>query len=176
MKVLKESSWFGGSNGQSIVELSLITPMLLVVLYIPADFGVAFFMTNIMNTAARDGARIGSGIGKSAGDGTNRNFTAADAAKIKDSVVPKLPSYITGRSVRVKFYEDTAVGCLEVVEVTVSGNYSYFFYQILRLFGVSVTNPVALSRTTQMPYRYQPYTNATRCPGPAAMDQLYSNV
>ena len=176
MKMPKKLSRSGGSKGQSIVELSLMTPLLLVVLYIPADFGVAFFMTNIMNTAARDGARFGSEIGKSAGDGSNRNFAAADAVKIKDSVVPKLPAYITGRSVRVKFYEDTAVGCLEVVEVTVSGNYSYFFYQILRLFGVSVTNPVSISRTTQMPYRYQPYVNATRCPGPAAIDVLYTDV
>jgi Flp pilus assembly protein TadG len=164
------------SKGQSIVEISLITPLLLVALAVPADFGVAFFMTNIMGTVARDGARIGSEMGKSGGDETNRNFTSGDAVTVKDAVVPKLPAYITGRSVRVKFYEDTAVGCLEVVEVTVSGNYTYFFYQILRLFGVPVTNPVSISRTTQMPYRYQPYVNETRCAEPAVIDELYSNV
>ena len=53
-----------GQQGQSLVEVTLITPLLLVALYIPVDFGVAFFMGNIVATVARDGARIGSGCGR----------------------------------------------------------------------------------------------------------------
>ena len=45
-------------RGQSIVEIALLTPLLLIALYIPADFGVSFFMGNLVQTAAREGARI----------------------------------------------------------------------------------------------------------------------
>jgi len=163
------------NKGQSIVEMTLIAPLLLVALYVPADFGVAFFVMNIAGTAARDGARIGSEMGKSGGNEDNRNFTSADAGAVKDRVLPMLPAYLASRSIRVRFYEDSVANCLETVEVTVSGDYNFFFYQILRLFGATVTNPRTFSRTSQMPYRYQPYGNQVRCTG-ASVDQLYQNL
>jgi len=162
-------------KGQSIVEISLITPLILVALYVPADFGIAYFITNMMNTAARDGARIGSAGGKSGGSTTDRDFTSADAVVVRDQVVPRLPAYITARSVTVKFYEDTPANCLEFVEVTASGSYSFFFYQLLRLFGATVNNPVTISRTAQMPYSNQPFGNSTKCTG-ATVNVTYSNV
>lgn len=166
-------------KGQSIVEITLITPLLLVALYIPADFGIAFFVANILNTAVRDGAVMGSASGKSdattkGGVVVDRNFASADAVIVKDAVVARLPAYITSRSVTVTFYENTPANCLEFVEVTASGNYSFFFYQILRLFGGTVNNPVSLSRTAQMPYRYQPFGNSTKCTGNVTF--TYNNV
>lgn len=175
MKTLLQLVFANNAKGQSIVELSLITPMLLIALYIPMDFGLAFFVANIAGTATRDAARVGSEIGKSGGDETNRNFTANDAAIVRDSLVPRLPTYLLSRSVIVKFYEDTPVNCMEVIEVTVSGNYNFFFYQVLRLFGATVNNTMIISRTTQMPYRYQPYANATRCTG-TSVNESYLNV
>jgi len=166
--------------GQSIVEITLIMPVLLVALYIPADFGIAFFVANITATAARDGARIGS-VNKKSGTTTkggivvDRNFTSADATVVRDAVVANLPAYLKNRSVTVKFYEDTPANCLEFVEVTASGSYSFFFYQVLRLFGGTVTNPVTLSRTAQMPYRNQPFSNDTKCTG-TTVNVTYSNV
>lgn len=165
-------------KGQSIVEISLITPLLLVALYIPMDFGIAFFVSNIAGTAVRDAARIGSEIGKSGESGgsvINRNFTSDDAAIVRDSLLPNLPAYLFNRSITVKFYEDTPADCLEVVEVTVAGEYSFFFYQVLRLFGATVANPRTISRSAQMPYRYQPYTNQERCTG-TSVDVTYENV
>jgi Flp pilus assembly protein TadG len=162
-------------KGQSIVELVLVTPLLLVALMVPADFGIAFFVANITGNAAREGARIGSESPKSGGTVDNRDFTIADAAAVKDAVVAKLPAYITNRSVTVKFYENTPANCLEVIEVKASGTYSYSLYRILQFLGVSVPSSTTLSRTTQMTYRYQPYSNATRCTG-TTVDQPYSNV
>jgi Flp pilus assembly protein TadG len=163
------------SKGQSLVEISLITPLLLVALYIPMDFGVAFLVTNIAGSATRNAARIGSELGKSGGDETNRNFTSADADIVRDALVPRLPAYLTSRSVTVKFYEDTPANCLEVVEVTASGSYSFFLYQLLRLMGASVANTQTISRTVQMPYAYQPYANSARCTG-TTVNVTYSNV
>ena len=150
-------------KGQSIVEISLITPLLLIALYVPADFGIAFFVMNIAGTAARDGARLASESAKSGGSGSNLDFRTSDAVAIKDAVVARLPTFLTNRSVTIKFYEDTPSNCLEFVEVNVSGNYNFFFYQLLRLFGATVNNPVPLSRTAQMPYSKQLYTNGTKC-------------
>jgi Flp pilus assembly protein TadG len=163
------------NGGQSIVELTLITPLLLVALYIPADFGIAFFVANITATAARDGARVASVSGKSGGTATDHNFTTTDAAVVRDAVVAMLPAYLTNRSVTVKFFEDTPANCLEFVEVTAAGNYSFFFYQVLRLFGATVTNPQTLSRTAQMPYRNQPFSNSTKCTG-TSVNITYNNV
>ena len=71
--------------------------------------------------------------------------------------------------------EDTPNDCMEVVEVTVAGDYSFFFYQILRLFGANVPNQVSISRGAQMPYHYQPYANGTRCTG-TSVNLTYENV
>lgn len=176
MKILfKVCGVLKSTKGQSIVEISLITPVLLVALYIPVDFGIAFFVSNIAGTAARDAARIGSEIGKSGGNADNRDFNGNDAATVRDGLIPKLPDYLSNRSITIKFYEDTPNDCMEVVEVTVAGDYSFFFYQVLRLFGANVPNQISISRTAQMPYHYQPYANGTRCTG-TSVNLTYENV
>jgi Flp pilus assembly protein TadG len=162
-------------KGQSIVEISLITPLLLAALAVPADFGVAFLAGNLTNTAAREGARIGSENAKSGGVDTDRDFNTADAATVKDTVVARMPSYLTSRSVTVKFYENAPANCLETIEVTASGNYNFYFYQVLRLFGATVPSYRTISRTSQFAYRYQPYTNAARCTG-VTVNTTYSNL
>jgi len=162
-------------TGQSIVEVALITPLLLAALVVPADFGVAFLAANLVNTAAREGARVGSQVGKTGGVDTDRNFTTTEAAAVKNQVVAKLPGYLSNRSVTVKFYEGAPANCLETIEVTASGEYNYYFYQIMRLFGATVPNKSTISRTAQFAYRYQPYTNATRCTA-ASVNTTYSNL
>jgi Flp pilus assembly protein TadG len=156
-------------KGQSIVEIALITPLLLIALVIPADFGVAFFVANITGTAAREGARIGSEMSKS-----NGNFNQ-NAPVIRDAVVARMPAYLKSRTVTVKFYQGTPANCIEIVEVTASGTYNYYFYQVLKLFGATVQTNWTISRTTQMPYLYQPYTNDTRCTS-TSVSMTYSNV
>ena len=51
--ISKNRTMQNNQRGQSIVEISLITPLLLIALYIPADFGVSFFMGNLVQTADR---------------------------------------------------------------------------------------------------------------------------
>ena len=48
------------SKGQSIVEFTLLTPLMLAALYIPADFGIAFFTAHLVQNATREAARIGT--------------------------------------------------------------------------------------------------------------------
>jgi TadE-like protein len=147
-------------RGQSIVEIALLTPLLLIALYIPADFGVSFFMGNLVQTAAREGARIGSGLQKS-GSVPNLLFSSAEAATVKTEVINRLPAYLTNKTVTVTFYTGTA--CMEFVQVTAQGQYNFFMYKLIRLFGGNAPNSISISRTTQMHFKYQPYINDSYC-------------
>jgi Flp pilus assembly protein TadG len=147
-------------SGQSIVEIALITPLILIALYIPVDFGVSFFVANLTQTAAREGARIGSGLQKS-GKSTELVFSSAEANTVKTEVLSRLPAYLTNKTVTVTFYRGT--GCMEFLEVTAQGEYNFFMYQLLRLFGGDAPDSATISRTTQMHYKYQPYMNNNYC-------------
>ena len=149
-------------RGQSIIEISLITPLLLIALYIPADFGIAYYMGNLTQNAAREGARIGSGLSKS-GKAPNLVFTSTQANTVKKEVFDRLPN-LTNKSVTIRFYDGTA--CMEFVEVTAQGDYNFFLYQLMRLFGGTVPDFVTISRTTQIRYNYQQYTNTAYCTTP----------
>jgi len=147
-------------RGQSIVEISLITPLLLIALYIPADFGVAFFVGNLIQTAVREGARIGSGLQKS-GNVPDLTFSSAQANTVKTEVFSRLPDRLKNKTVTVTFY--TGTSCMEFVEVTAQGQYNFFFYQLIRLFGGRAPDFITMSRTSQMYFTYQPYTNSDYC-------------
>lgn len=150
-------------KGQSIIEISLITPLLLVALYVPADFGVAFFMGNLTQTAVREGARVGSGLQKS-GKAPDFIFGTAQADIVKTEVISRLPNYLTDKKVIVTFY--TGTGCMEFLQVTAQGKYNYFLYRLMRLFGGTTPDSMIISRTTQMHYKYQQYVNSDYCTGP----------
>ena len=161
--ISKNRTMQNNQRGQSIVEISLITPLLLIALYVPADFGVSFFMGNLVQTAAREGARIGSGLQKS-GSVPNLLFSSAEADTVKTEVVSRLPAYLTNKTVTVTFYTGTA--CMEFVEVTAQGQYNFFMYKLIRLFGGNAPNSISISRTTQMHFKYQPYINDSYCTTP----------
>jgi Flp pilus assembly protein TadG len=150
-------------RGQSIIEISLITPLLLIALYIPADFGIAFLMGNFTQNAAREGARMGTGLQL---DGTAPDlvFGSTQAATVEAAVSNRMPAFLSNKKVTVKFYNGTA--CMQFIEVTAQGNYNFFLYQLMRLFGGTAPDSVTISRTTQMRYTYQPYANTTYCATP----------
>src|SRR5512140_2538977 len=53
--------WSSSYNkGQALVEFTLCFLMILVIAWIPADFGLAFYTSQLVGNAAREGARIGA--------------------------------------------------------------------------------------------------------------------
>src|SRR5919108_2093529 len=46
------------ASGQAVVEFTLIFLLFLIVAWIPADFGLAFYTGQLAQNAAREGARI----------------------------------------------------------------------------------------------------------------------
>src|SRR5688572_25678565 len=131
MKLLNENGGrWNSQRGQSIVEITLITPLLLIAMYVPVDFGISFFIGNLTQTAAREGARIGSGLQKS-GQVPDLTFSSAEANTVKTEVISRLPAYLTDKTVTVTFYTGTA--CMEFVEVTAQGQYKFFMYQLMKI-------------------------------------------
>lgn len=161
-------------RGQSVVELALVTPLLLVALAIPFDFGIAMFMANLTQNAAREGTRIGAELQKTGGSDPNFNYTTTEATTVKNAVLSRMPNNLTNKTVNVKFYEGTAPTCVEYVQVTAQGNYNFFLYQLLRLLGFGAPNSILISRTTQMRYTYQPFDNTAPC-STTSVNQNYTS-
>lgn len=154
-------------KGQSFVEIALITPLLLGAMMVAVDFGIAFYMGNLIAVAARDGARIGSQLEKNGGNAAEPDFAVAQANTIRNLIQTRIPRYLTSRQIVVTFYEDDAgVGpppCSESVEVQVSGNYSFALYRLMNFLGANVPASRTLTRSTRMRYNYQRYEQNTTC-------------
>jgi len=146
-------------KGQSIVEISLMAPLLMVALYIPADFGIAFLTAHLTQNAVREGARIGSHFPKcslsSAPCIANvSNQTCPSTDSVVQAVCSKLPARLQNAQISVTL--NTATPCMASVSVQATGQYSYFLYQVIRLLGLSAPNDVSISRATAMRYELQP--------------------
>jgi Flp pilus assembly protein TadG len=77
---------FKDKDGQSIIEFALVLPILLMVLFGITEFGRAIMVTNVLNTASREGARLGA----VAGDTTSvvgRVNAVLSAANLKGATV-----------------------------------------------------------------------------------------
>ena len=142
-----------GRKGQSVVELSLIAPLLLVALYVPADFGIALFTAHLTQNAVREAARIAVS--------TKDPFNSGAGTAIANDALNRLPLRLTAVTVTVNYYGPATATCMQSVEVRAQGSYNYFFYQLMRMFGATVPNSVPITRTSRMRYEFQPVTNST---------------
>ena len=148
------------NKGQALVEFSLCFILLLVIAWIPADFGLAFYTGQLASNAAREGARIGS-----AATPFNVNDVVAETCRRLPSALLSDPGAALGTScaafsnsnarVQVIAPPGTA-SCNDAVTVTVSGNYNFFFYRILYLMGItSDLNTQSITRQTSMRWEHQ---------------------
>ena len=142
-------------KGQSIVEIALITPLLLIALYIPADFAIAFLTAHLTQNAVREAARLGAA--------SKSPFDATAATAIMNQALSKIPNRLGSKSVTVKYYDSGATNCLQFVEVTGQGSYDYVFYRLMRLVGATVPDATTITRISRMRYEYQPDANSTLC-------------
>jgi Flp pilus assembly protein TadG len=136
-------------KGQSIVEISLITPLLLIALYVPADFAIAYLTAHLTQNAVRDAARIGAA--------SKNPFDAAAGTAIRIEALNRMPARLSSKAATVKYF--SGANCTQFVEVTGQGNYDYFFYKIMRLVGATVPDATTITRISRMRYEYQPDGN-----------------
>jgi Flp pilus assembly protein TadG len=155
-----------GSSGQAVVELTLVFLLFLVLAWIPADFGLAFYTGQLAQNASREGARIAA-ADSTLGNGTlpgetwtasctmpscSGNILSETAARISYAL-------LQGGTIAVMLDADsvspTPPKCDRNVTVTVSGSYNYFFYQLLKALGHTVPPTLNIVRSTSMRWEHQ---------------------
>ncbi|TMA95465.1 MAG: pilus assembly protein [Deltaproteobacteria bacterium] len=146
------------SKGQAMVEFTIVFILLIIVAWIPADFGLAFYTSQIAQNAAREGARIAAADPTLAAGTTTCNMPACYSfGNIFNETAARLPAaLLTGASITVQYpAPGTASTCNQRVLVRVQGQYNFFFYRILRLLGASVPESVTVDRITEMRWEHQ---------------------
>lgn len=145
------------NKGQALVEFTLCFLLLLVVAWIPADFGLAFYTGQLIGNAAREGARIGS-----ASNPYNASDIETETCRRLPSALLTDPGNAYGAScgswsnARVLVESVAGTGtCNQMIRVTVAGNYNYFFYQLLRLMGTTNSNANLITRQASMRWEHQ---------------------
>jgi len=154
------------STGQAVVEFTLVFLLFLIIAWIPADFGLAFYTGQQAQNAAREGARIAASdpaLGSGTLPGTtwtatctmpscSGNILSETAARISSALLP-------GATINVTLDPDSIPPalpkCDRNVTVTVSGNYNYFFYRLLGWLGITVPNTLNMVRSTSMRWEHQ---------------------
>jgi uncharacterized protein (UPF0333 family) len=149
------------NRGQALVEFTLVFMLLLVVAWIPADFGLAFYTSQIAQNAAREGARIAA---------SDPNLPAAlavpscsmpacyTAGNIYNETAARLPAaLLTGTVITLQYPAAGSAGtCNQRVSLRIQGEYNFSFYRFLRFFGANVPPSVIVDRSTEMRWEHQP--------------------
>ena len=154
-----------GSKGQALVEFTLCFILLLVIAWIPADFGLGFVSAQLAANAAREGARIGAATPPGT-PGPPPVWTAANTTDIVTETCERISwAFMTDpggagtlcpTGARVIVAPPSGGGCNQFVSVTVRGNYNYFFYQLLRLMGsTAIPNNTTITGQSSMRWEHQ---------------------
>ena len=149
-------------KGQAMVEFTLTFVLLLVIAWIPADFGLAFFTGQQVQNAAREGARIAA-VDPTLLTQLGGNVTVSCAAPCSSAInvlqttAARLSNVLLRTTdVRLTYPASGAGTCNQMLTVQVQGTYNYFFYQLLHLLRVTNDlNTVTITRTTTMRWEHQ---------------------
>jgi Flp pilus assembly protein TadG len=145
-----------------MVEFSLTFVLLLVIAWIPADFGLAFFTGQQVQNAAREGARIAAvdpTLAIQLGGSTTLSCAApcTSAVNVLQVTAARLSNVLIRTTNVTVTYPASGIGtCNQMLTMQVQGTYNYFFYQMLHLLGITDDlNTVTINRTTSMRYEHQ---------------------
>ena len=161
-------SFIRNHRGQAFVEFALILPFLLVIVGGIIDWGLAFFVGQVIENASREGARAGAVIPPNAG------APPADAAVTfpegcETNASPMIAA-ACARLLNIGLFDQFSVEAdfdenggspNQKVTVTVSGTYNWFILQIVGaalplIGGNDLGSGVDISRSTSMRWEWQP--------------------
>ncbi len=152
-------AFWSNHKGQALVEFTLVFLLLLVVAWIPADFGLAFYTGQVAQNAVREGARIAA-ADPTLASGTNHCgpplSSCFNFGNIFNETAVRLPSALLGPStiITVQYPDASSSGCNQMVSVNVTGQYPFFFYKVLKMLGFNINAP-QITRTSRMRWEYQ---------------------
>ena len=141
-------------RGQAMVEFTLTFVLLLVIAWIPADFGLAFYTGQLAQNAARDGARIAAADRTLTTGSTKCQMPCASASGILKATANRMSSaLLPGAWVTLDVQGGTT--CDRLVTMSISGDYNFTFYKILRLMGLPTPDSVKITRQSSMRWEHQ---------------------
>ena len=151
--------FYRNERGQALIEFAFILPFLLVIVGGIVDFGLAFFVGQVVENAAREGARAGAVIRPSsledfvfpAEEVTGCTIPCGTLTSMVLSVASaKIPDVglFNGFTLESKFVESPNPNA-DSVQVTIEGQYGWFLLQLLGF------EPITISRTVEMRWEWQ---------------------
>jgi Flp pilus assembly protein TadG len=147
---------FTAASGQAVVEFTLVFLLFLIISWIPADFGLAFYTGQVAQNAAREGARIAAADSTLESGTTSCIMPSCTANILKETAGRLSSALLPAATITLSLDPDTGANCNRMVTVTVSGTYNFFFYNLLRWVGVSGNlNNTPITRQTRMRWEGQ---------------------
>ena len=151
------STGFSHSSGQAVVEFTLVFLLFLVIAGIPADFGLAFFTAQLAQNASREAARIAAADPNVASGSCNMPCSSAPGGSALKAAADRMsPTLLPGALISLTLEPPAGANCNRLVQVSVSGEYNYFFYQLLRAMGNTTPDTLNIVRSTSMRWEHQP--------------------
>ncbi len=143
-------------KGQALVEFTLCFILLVIVAWIPADFGMMFYTSQIGTNAAREGARIAAADPTLSTANVSCTYPCSSGSDILQRISNRVASGLMAGGAQIALVNSGAVAtCDREVQVSVTQTYYPFFYRILRFIGVNIDPSVPLTRSVKMRYEHQ---------------------
>jgi Flp pilus assembly protein TadG len=144
------------NKGQALVEFTLTFMLALVVMWIPADFGLYVYSSHVAQNAAREGARIAAADPTTPQGPTTCTWPCASDTTVKKLVAERVSTgFLNTPTISMDRQIVVQPACNAQVIVTVTGSYNFWFYRMLRWFGANVPTSLPVIRTHSMRWEHQ---------------------
>lgn len=149
------------SKGQATIEFTLVFVLLLILTGAAVDWGLAFFVSHMVQNSAREGARAAATrLTPGGGSCTLGPFTSDPCESEPDGTVLKeaanrIPN--VGLFSGFTIVNDGTSGTCpnQEVTVTVSGTHGFWFLRLINAFIGSFPDSVTISRSVRMRWERQ---------------------
>jgi Flp pilus assembly protein TadG len=128
-----------GRRGQSLVEVGIVIPILVLLIMGTLEFGRAFMIANVVTHATRDGARAAAVVPPA---DRNSSGIITSPASIQNKVRSDIANVVDASGFTVSVQQPT-IGGIPMVRVNVQGTVPYIF----NLPGVGTSFTVSRSLT-----------------------------
>ena len=147
-------SFYRNKRGQALIEFAFILPFLLVIVGGIVDFGLAFFIGQVIENAAREGARAGAvvrpvGGGFPSGEEGSCTVPCGSGPSILQVASDKIPSVALFGGFTLKSQFNDSSNNEDSIQVTVEGQHGWFLLQMIGF------DPITISRTAEMRWEWQ---------------------
>jgi Flp pilus assembly protein TadG len=130
-----------GERGAELIEMVVVLPLLMLVLFGIIDFGFMFQRYVVLTNAAMEGARVGILPGYDAADAKARAETYAEAGGLPSGTAIATPVQVA--------LPEPGGGTWPAIEVTVNHTYTYqFIGPIVSMFGGTFSTVNLTARAT----------------------------